>query len=97
MKFDLKVLSILNILFFLIALTIYLLPNFIDRDIYRILLGKLNIYVFYPSLLICLLLSYLNIYVNKNRKVYLYLNSIVLLILIVFFFKIIYVVFFRSI
>jgi hypothetical protein len=46
MKFDLRDLSYLNILFFLIALTIYLLPNFIDRDIHRILLSKLNIFVF---------------------------------------------------
>ena len=97
MKFDLRVRSILNILFFLIALTIYFLPNFFDKDIHRILLSKLNIFVFYPCLTICLLLSLLNIYVNRNIKVYIYLNSIVLLALIIFFLKIIYVVFFKNI
>lgn len=87
-----NILMVINILLFILSLAIYCLPNFIDRDINRILLSKLNLYIFYPSILICLIISFLNTKVlNKKKQILILFNYIILFLIILFLIRVIYV------
>ncbi len=95
MKVNYNFLSLINVISFIICLVIYVLPNFIDSDINRIFLSKLNFKVFDPCFLLCLVLSIFNIS-NKNKIKYTFIisNYVVLLFVCLFILKIVFVMLF---
>ena len=68
------------------------ITQFYYRDTNRILLGKMFLNLFYPSLLCCLILTSLSI-INRQKikPTYLFINYIILFL---FLFKMIHVTFF---
>jgi hypothetical protein len=98
MKVNYKFFSLLNFLLFLVCVTILLLPHFVDKDVHRILLSKLTLFLFYPFFIVCSILSFIGIINRKKLKIlYQFLNYMVLLFLIIFFCNAIYVVFFKEV
>ncbi len=95
MRVNYNFLSIVNTLSFVTCLMIHFLSYFIDSDINRVLLSDLTLNVFYPCLLISLILSIVSIS-NKSKVKYPFIvsNYIILSLICLFFFRIIFVVFF---
>ncbi len=85
-------------LFFLsIVLVIYFIPNILDRDYYRKILGLITIYVFYPFLFLSVFFSIKNlILINSNKKKiskrkWIIVNSLSIIFILFFIVKIIWV------
>jgi len=98
MKINYKFLSLLNFLLFLVCITVFSLPHFIDRDVHRILLSNLALFLFYPLFIVCLILSVINIINRKRLKnSHLFINYMVLFCLVLFFCNAIYVIFFKEV
>lgn len=85
----------INFILFLVVISVYFSPFFIDRDIYRNMLGYLNI-IFYFLMIISAVFSVKNIRaVINNRsknlfKVYFFVSLLPLLFIGCFIFKIFY-------
>ena len=68
METKLKRSTYLSLLLFFMVVVIYLLPNVVNTDHYRKLLGQINLYLFYPLVLIALALSIRNLTVIFKSK-----------------------------
>ncbi|MBS3993968.1 MAG: hypothetical protein KGZ87_09650 [Bacteroidetes bacterium] len=90
---NIKKKTYLALLFFIIAIAVYFTPYFVDSDYYRKLLSYLNIYAFYPSLLIAVFVSIRNLaLINKTdglveKGKWVFLNSLSLIFVIYFVFN----------
>lgn len=93
MEIKLKKSTYLSLALFLVAVLIYSMPYLIDTDQFRVVLGRLNFYVFYPVILITTVLAVWNILqLNKTKSrrtlgKWIWINALILLFVLLFIVK----------